>query len=114
VDPSSFGQVRTDLAEALAALEDEDGRPLVREVVRLGQDDSPPALLPDLVVHWTDAAHANPVRVRGLDVEAFPIARAVTGQHRSEGFFIQRGLDLRGEVKGSQLGARLLAAVRGG
>jgi predicted AlkP superfamily phosphohydrolase/phosphomutase len=113
VDRSCFGQVRADLVEALAALEDEEGRPLVREVVQLGEDDSPPLLLPDLVVHWTDAALADPVRVRGLDVEASPMARALTGQHRSEGFYLQRGLDLRGEVKGSELGARLLAAVPG-
>ena len=49
----------------------------------------PPASdLPDLIVHWSDAACADPVRVAGGASSARPDARRLTGQHAFDGFLV--------------------------
>ena len=85
-----------ELEHELARLTDEEGRPLVKGLMRPAPDGAP-ELLPDLVVHWTEAAFAAPVRVAGLDVEATPIARRITGQHRAEGFCVAVGVEVPGD-----------------
>jgi predicted AlkP superfamily phosphohydrolase/phosphomutase len=90
VAPEDYEAVREELAGKLAALEREDGEPLVSEVVRVG-DGSPPPVLPDLIVHWSDAAFVDPLRVGRLGVVAKPTVMRITGQHRAEGFFVARG-----------------------
>ncbi len=47
--------------------------------------------LPDLVVHWEDAAFASPLRIKDSKVRAEPVSKKSTGQHASEGFCIYRG-----------------------
>ena len=46
---------REEVREALTSLHTQDGRPLVGRVLRADPSGAPPPLLPDLVVHWTDA-----------------------------------------------------------
>jgi len=92
VAPEDYEALREELSAKLASLEREDGEPLVSEVIRVG-DGSPPALLPDLIVHWSDAAFVDSLRVRNLDVVVEPTVRRITGQHRAEGFFVARGFD---------------------
>jgi hypothetical protein len=62
-------------------------------VVGADASGAPPALLPDLVVHWTDAVFDRPVRVKDPALDAWPVVPARTGQHRAEGFCLARGLE---------------------
>ena len=47
--------------------------------------------LPDLVVHWQDAAFASPLKIKDSQVLVEPVGEKFTGQHASEGFCIYRG-----------------------
>lgn len=82
-----------EIEEMLRALTTEDGRPLAREVIRTAKS-AQEALgrkIPDLVVHWHDAAFELPMRVGGLTLEGHPAAAGQTGQHASDGFCILTG-----------------------
>jgi predicted AlkP superfamily phosphohydrolase/phosphomutase len=93
VAPEDYESTCEDLRDALVGLSTEDGRPVVRDVVRAHPDGAPPALLPDLIVHWTDAAFDRPLRVSEPAIEAWPTVSERTGQHGFEGFCLARGLD---------------------
>jgi len=83
------------LKELLRCLANDDGQPLVRDIVSTASN-AEHALsnpLPDLVVHWEDAAFAWPLKIRDSKVQIEPVARKSTGQHASEGFCIYRGTD---------------------
>jgi len=79
----------------LLCLEDDNGQRLVRDVVLTASNaqhaGSNP--LPDLVVHWEDAAFAWPLKIRDSKVQVEPVARKSTGQHASEGFCIYSATD---------------------
>jgi predicted AlkP superfamily phosphohydrolase/phosphomutase len=92
VAPEDYERTCDELRDALGELRTEDGRQLVSDVIR-ADPGGPPALLPDLVVHWSDAAFDRPVRVRDPAIESWPIVPERTGQHRPEGFCLARGLD---------------------
>jgi predicted AlkP superfamily phosphohydrolase/phosphomutase len=94
VAPEDYESTCAELQDALGGLRTEDGRPLVEAVVRADPSGDPPPLLPDLLVHWTDAALDRPVRVSEPAVEAWPLVPDRTGQHRGEGFCLARGLEL--------------------
>jgi predicted AlkP superfamily phosphohydrolase/phosphomutase len=113
VPAGDYAPLRDEIAERLLALRRDDGEPLVKDVERWGTDDAPPALLPDLVVHWEEAAMARPVRVRELELEVQPLGPSLTGQHRDEGFFLSRGLEQEsaGEIDAADLGALLVGAA---
>jgi predicted AlkP superfamily phosphohydrolase/phosphomutase len=91
LSPARFDEVSARIEAILRGLTSEGGVPIVRNVVRLAGDDGvPPPLLPDLVVHWEDAAAAAPLRLRTPPVSADPVATRFTGQHAFDGFFIAR------------------------
>ena len=95
-----------ELTAALREARTEDGRPLVRTVVRVAEEHggSPPTRLPDLVVHWEDAAHDVPVRVAGSDIAARPDGLRLTGQHAFDGFLVSSGVDrAAGDVRADEL-----------
>jgi len=92
VAPANYDATCDELADILAGLMTQDARPLVRDVVRADPSGAP-ALLPDLVVHWTDAVYDLPVRVKDPAIEAWPLGPDRTGNHRSEGFCLTRGLE---------------------
>ncbi|HEX7175492.1 MAG TPA: alkaline phosphatase family protein [Pyrinomonadaceae bacterium] len=81
------------LEDAMRALTTEDGRPLVRDVIRTAPrtEDALALRLPDLILHWHDAAFDSPVRVQGTSIEAYPTGAKFTGQHGLEGFLILSG-----------------------
>jgi predicted AlkP superfamily phosphohydrolase/phosphomutase len=88
-----YNETCRQLAELLLGLASEDGRLLVREVVRPAAT-AEAALnnpLPDLVVHWQFAAFAAPLRIKDSKVQIEPVGKKSTGQHASEGFCIYRG-----------------------
>jgi predicted AlkP superfamily phosphohydrolase/phosphomutase len=78
-----------DLLRALRA----GGRPVVRDVVQLAResDGVPPERLPDLIVHWDEAAFDDPVRLEHYPVQTSPTGLKFTGQHAPDGFCLTSG-----------------------
>lgn len=97
VAPADYEPMRDELAAELAELEDDQGRRLIARVLK-GRE-GPAKVLPDLVVHWADAALARSVRVAGTSVEADPIMLEFTGNHagRLSGFCVSSGLPAESE-----------------
>ena len=93
VPAAEYDETCRRLEEAMRALTTEDGRPLVREVIRTAPrtEDARALRLPDLILHWHDAAFDAPVRVKGTNVKAHPTGAKFTGQHGLEGFLILSG-----------------------
>ena len=91
--PGLYEEVCAEVEEALRALTLEDGRPLVRDILRTAKAPREAAtqLIPDLVVHWHDSAFELPARIGRLTLEAHPAARGQTGQHAPEGFCVWKG-----------------------
>ena len=89
VMPREYEQTCRELEVLLRELKNEHGQPLVENVIRTSAnaEDAHTQRLPDLVVHWTDAAPAT-----------LPHGKVLTGQHAPEGFVIARGLDLATET----------------
>ncbi|MBI3966308.1 MAG: alkaline phosphatase family protein [Chloroflexi bacterium] len=79
-----------ELRDLLQSLRRHDGAPLVADVLCVAEDltGEPPAKLPDILVHWTDAAHVSPLRLEEPDVAATALAPRYTGKHSDQGFFI--------------------------
>jgi predicted AlkP superfamily phosphohydrolase/phosphomutase len=78
------------LEKALRDFTSEDGRPLVREIIRTADcvEDALVQLIPDLVVHWDDAAFASPLRIKGSAIRAEVDGKKFVGQHSPDGFCI--------------------------
>jgi predicted AlkP superfamily phosphohydrolase/phosphomutase len=100
------------IEDALRAQRTEDGRRLVKDVVRIAEEHGtgPPATIPDLVVHWEDAAHDDPLRVAGSDLEVRPDGLRLTGKHTYDGWLVSAGCGLPGEVVAARDVHRLIAA----
>jgi predicted AlkP superfamily phosphohydrolase/phosphomutase len=93
VPPGRYEETCLEIEEALNAVVTEEGRPLVHGVMRTAKtvEEALQGRLPDLVVHWHDAAFELPLRIRGRLLEAHPAASGQTGQHAPEGFCIWKG-----------------------
>jgi predicted AlkP superfamily phosphohydrolase/phosphomutase len=113
--PAQYEETCKQLEEMLLNLRTESGQPLVRNIMRTSKD-AESALgnpLPDLVVHWQDAAFAASLRIKGSRVQVEPVGKKFTGQHASSGFCIYRGshdLHSSGVVAAKDLG-RLITAI---
>jgi predicted AlkP superfamily phosphohydrolase/phosphomutase len=93
VPVESYRETCDEIEGVLRALVTEDGRPLVNNLMRTtnGSGSCLAHAIPDIVVHWTDAAFETPMKWNGLLLEAHPAAHGQTGQHSPEGFLIQKG-----------------------
>lgn len=91
------------LERELRDLHDIDGRELVSDVIRVAENAGAAMgqRLPDLVVHWSDAVFAAPLRIAGQSVKAVATGQKYVGQHSLEGFCVLQNLDA--EVKSSEL-----------
>lgn len=72
------------------ALTAADGSPVAFDVIRPPRSAGPDPL-PDLVVHWTQAAFEGPIMVDGTATT--PARPEETGQHSTNGFLIASGVD---------------------
>jgi predicted AlkP superfamily phosphohydrolase/phosphomutase len=99
----------------LRALATDDGRPLVRDVIRTASRDrdAQTLRLPDIVVHWEDAALASPLRVKGMGFESHPTGAKYVGQHALDGFLVAPGRRSPGERVSGQDLHRLFTAALG-
>lgn len=84
-----------DLEQLMRSLTAEDGKLLVRRVIRTAEhgEDAIGLRLPDLVIHWEHEVFRAPLRIRGSSVVAQPVGRKFNGQHALEGFCILRGAE---------------------
>lgn len=93
VRESEYEETCDGIERGLRALVTEDGLPLVSDVLRPSMENGgvPPRKLPDIVVHWTDAALATGLRLKDQALETRAVALKQTGQHAPEGFCIIKG-----------------------
>jgi predicted AlkP superfamily phosphohydrolase/phosphomutase len=95
VPVNEYEETCEQLKTLLLGLVDNDRQPLVRDIVSTAGNAEQAITnpLPDLVVHWEDAAFAWPLKITGSQVQAEPVAQKSTGQHASEGFCIYSAAD---------------------
>ena len=89
---SGYEETCDELGMMLKELKDQAGQPLVRNIVRTAEDGAR-ALhqrIPDLVVHWHDAAFAPGLRIAKTDFECQRVG-IKTGQHALDGFCVMKG-----------------------
>jgi predicted AlkP superfamily phosphohydrolase/phosphomutase len=88
-----YNETCAQLEKLLLGLTNENGQSLVQDMMRTAPnaESAPGNPLPDLVVHWEDAAFASPLKIKDSKVQAEPVGKKSTGQHASEGFCIYRG-----------------------
>jgi len=87
-----YRETLDELESMLTKLTDREGSPLVHQLVRTvtNGDEVSCHRIPDLVVHWHDAAFASRLRIADTDFEAKPVG-IKTGQHALDGFCVIRG-----------------------
>ena len=104
---SEYNETRDALEAMLQNLKDSDGQMLVRKVVRTALDEGEALQhkLPDLVVHWHDAAFAPRLRIANTNLE-FQSAGIKTGQHALDGFCVMKGgpKDLGASLRAQDMG----------
>jgi predicted AlkP superfamily phosphohydrolase/phosphomutase len=88
-----YEELCSDLEQMLSSLTSETGEPLVQTISRTATNvesarENP---LPDLVVHWRDAAFIPSLKIKGSNVAAQLVSKKPTGQHTAPGFCIYRG-----------------------
>lgn len=111
-----YEELCAELEQMLSTLTSEQGEPLVQEVARTATDaesviNNP---LPDLVVHWRDAAFVPSLKISGSNVTAQLVSKKSTGQHTAPGFCIYRGNganELDGVVNAKDLNSLIAAGL---
>jgi predicted AlkP superfamily phosphohydrolase/phosphomutase len=92
VPERDFETTLLEAEQLFAGLTDDDGNPLAARIVRIDTAaGGPTANLPDLVVHWSDAAMKDPLHIAGTPIETRPKARRLLGVHDLDGFCISAG-----------------------
>ena len=105
-----------ELSETMLKLASESGELLVNDVLRTASAAESARVnpLPDLVVHWRDAAFAPALQIARSRVPAQMVSKKSTGQHKSPGFCIYRGdagAGLDGVVEGRDLWRLITASL---
>jgi predicted AlkP superfamily phosphohydrolase/phosphomutase len=93
VPPGEYEKLGAELEQMLLSLTSERGESLVEGITRTAADATSAAVnpLPDLVVHWRDAAFSSALKIKGSRVPAQMVGKKSTGQHTTPGFCIYRG-----------------------
>jgi len=88
-----YDEVCRQLEQSLRNLTTEQGKPLVRRVIRTaeGAKDALVERLPDLIVHWEDSIFTSRLRIKGTSIDLDAVISKYTGQHAPEGFCIFKG-----------------------
>ncbi|HEX2269994.1 MAG TPA: hypothetical protein VHH35_10680, partial [Pyrinomonadaceae bacterium] len=116
VPPQQYDELCTELEQMLSALTAEEGQPLVRQIARTAPDPESARCnpLPDLVVHWHEAAFDPSLKIKGSNVTAQLVSTKSTGQHTAPGFCIYRGngdSELDGVVNAKDLNSLIAAGL---
>jgi predicted AlkP superfamily phosphohydrolase/phosphomutase len=93
VPANCYEDLCAELEQRLRDLKSENGARLVSEIIRTADhvDDALNRRIPDLVIHWADAAFAAGSRIKGSRTEVAITGHKYTGQHALEGFCILAG-----------------------
>jgi predicted AlkP superfamily phosphohydrolase/phosphomutase len=93
VEPQAYEETCLSLQQMLLDLVTEEGKRLVRDclITSDSYEDALTQPLPDLVVHYEDAAFDPQMRIKGRSFAPQAIGRKFTGQHALEGFLIAAG-----------------------
>ena len=93
VPPEEYDATCTELESLLRSLQTTNGNQLVENVIRPAKSASAALqlLLPDLIVHWRDAAFHPALKIAGSEIDARPFGLKYTGQHAFDGFCIVAG-----------------------
>ena len=93
VEPKNYEDVCQQVTLMLEGLTADDGRRIVHHVLRTAQtaEQALAQRLPDLVVHWEDAAFSAPLKIKGSAIVSEPLGKKFTGRHARDGFCIFRG-----------------------
>lgn len=94
VSRAAYDGTCDDLVRRLTELRTTTGEHVVARVVRVASDGgqvTPPAALPDLVVHWSPAALAPGARLATPDLAIPVLVRRVTGEHTPDGWYALQG-----------------------
>jgi predicted AlkP superfamily phosphohydrolase/phosphomutase len=111
-----YDELCTELEQTLLGLTSEQGETLVHDVARAATDAKSARgnPLPDLVVHWRDAAFVPSLKIKGSKVAAQLVSKKSTGQHTAPGFCIyrgNRGRELDGIVNAKDLNGLIAASL---
>ncbi|MDQ3805788.1 MAG: hypothetical protein M3416_18405, partial [Acidobacteriota bacterium] len=113
-----YEPVCAEVERTLRGLTTRDGRALVRDVLRTagGVEEAMDSCLPDLIVHWDDAAFDAPLKIKGARLEAVPAGLKFTGQHAPDGFCVARGVEGLGgaTVRAEELHRLIVETLRAG
>ncbi|HEX8844404.1 MAG TPA: alkaline phosphatase family protein [Pyrinomonadaceae bacterium] len=93
VEPQKYEETCRELRQMLEGLRAGDGRRLVRDCL-ITSSDVEEALaqpLPDLIIHYEEAAHEASLRISGLKLETQSVGKKFTGQHAPDGFLVAAG-----------------------
>jgi hypothetical protein len=117
VKPADYDALCREVSTLVTDMKNAAGQPLCERIVRTSAtgDDAMTSAIPDLVVHWTDAALGSPLRIRGSRLTAETIGQKYTSQHAFDGFCIQSGPAAPAggpTVAATNLGAEFVSAVR--
>jgi predicted AlkP superfamily phosphohydrolase/phosphomutase len=90
VDARDYETVCRDVEGWLWKLQSANGLPLAKKVIRTAttSGDALNRLLPDIVVHWHDAAFVSPLKVKGSNLAFYRDGERHLSQHTAEGFCI--------------------------
>jgi predicted AlkP superfamily phosphohydrolase/phosphomutase len=93
VKPTEYEELCQQVTLMLEGLTTDDGRRIVREVLRTAQTAEQALVqhLPDLVVHWEDAAFSAPLKIKDSSFVSEPVGKKFTGRHARDGFCVFRG-----------------------
>ncbi|HEY8188584.1 MAG TPA: hypothetical protein VIF64_21120 [Pyrinomonadaceae bacterium] len=93
VQVEEYDEVCRQLDHRLRRLTTEEGKPLVRDVLRTSERavEALTRRIPDLIVHWENAIFESPLRIKGSLVEPEAVSSKYTGQHTLDGFCILNG-----------------------
>ncbi len=116
VSAEEFAPLRDEIRARLLELRTQGGRPVVEEILFTADTPGDASfLLPDLVVHWTDAAEASPLKLDAWSSEVMPRGTKFSAQHALYGFCIAPpGMQTGDEpVRAEELGSILCAMIDG-
>ena len=114
VSPDEYEDLCSELTAMLSTLTSETGELLVGNVTRTAPDVESARVnpLPDLVIHWRDAAFSSSLKIKGSNVVPKRVSKKTTGQHSPLGFCVYSGTPsagVNGQIAAKDLW-RLMAA----
>jgi len=119
VSTDEYEDLCSELAAMLSALTSEVGEPIVNDVLRTAPDAETARVspLPDLVIHWRDAAFLSSLKIKESNVVAERVSKKSTGQHSPLGFCIYRGAQdagVNGQIAAKDLWRMIAASLVNG